>query len=273
MTHTGKFPLRPAIYGLVMIYLICDLYWCGGPLSRRINKSDPLSPVTRVAADPIVARVSAYNIHRSQLYRAVVERLRSEGKPLAGLNPAERSRVRYAALDDLIDHELLRTQAAAQASTLKVSDEEISERLTRFRARFSNNKELAAAMTSQGIGSEQDLRERLAARIQQEKFVEARIAPRVKVTQAEARQWFEQNQQRLTIPARVNARHIFIPTLERDPAAAKQPLVTALTSLTEKTATFATLARELSEDALTKDGGGELGWMTRERLPADLAEP
>lgn len=266
-------PLRFVIYGAVLAYLVCDLYFCGGPLGRHLRPTAPNSPPDSAPADPIVARVAAYNIHRSQLERGLRERLWLEGKSLATLSPAERSCNRQAALDDLIDHELLRTKAAASATELNVSDAEITGRLNRFSAGFSNQQELAAAMAAQGISGEQELRERLAARIQQEKFVESRLAPLVGVSDEEARQWFEKNQGQLVTPERLEVRHIFLPTLEQDPDAVKQTLVGVLAVLRAGSKDFATLAREISEDPLTKDHGGSLGWTTRERLPAELAAP
>jgi len=277
MPRPGKFRLRLrlGIYGGVLAYLICDLHFCGGPLSRRIRKPDPNNPqaVAMAKADGVVAWVCGHRIHRSQLDRAVRDRLWREAGTLAGMSPPQRKLVRYAALDDLIDHELLRTKVEANASDLQVGTAELDQRVRRFNQRFSNKQDLAAALASQGVGSEQDLRDRLAAHIQQEKYVESRITPLVKVTEADARKWFEQNQQSLTIPERVEARHIFLPTLGRDANEVKQKLVSALATLTAGTGDFATLARDLSEDPLTKDAGGALGWMTRERLPADLAEP
>jgi parvulin-like peptidyl-prolyl isomerase len=132
---------------------------------------------------------------------------------------------------------------------------------------------MQSAMKSQGIAREQDLRDRLAARIQQEKYVASKIAPLAKVTAAEARQWFDENRSCLTIPERVEVRHIFIPTLDRAPEAAKTKLAAALADLSAKSKDFATLVKELSEDPATKDHGGSLGWITRGRLPADFGTP
>jgi parvulin-like peptidyl-prolyl isomerase len=273
MTRLGKFSLRFGIYGVVFAYLICDLRYCRGPLSHCLRQADPQRPAAVAAAGVLVARVYGYPIHRSQLERAMHERLWREGKTLAGLSPQNRKLLRSAALEDLIDHELLRTKVGVNTSDLKVGEEELNERLRRFTERFPTRQELEAALAAQGIADEQALRERLAARIQQEKYVELRLAPRVTVTEEDARQWFEENPQVLGTPERVEARHIFLPTLEREPDAVKQTLATALVALTEGTRDFATLARELSEDPLTKDRGGALGWMTRGRLPADLAAP
>ena len=276
MTHSGKTALRFGILGGILAYVLCDLFVCDGPL-RRFIKQGKCSPTQAAAApataDPLVARVAAFAIHRSQLERALRERIWRAGKVLAGLDPQELSRMRYAALDDLIDHELLRSKASLNAAEFKVSEAEISDRVNRFNAGFASKLELAAAMDSQGIASGSDLRERLAASIQQDKYVESRIAPLIGVTDDEARQWFEQNQAELATPERIAARHIFLPTLERDPAQVKRVLVATLAVLTSGTKDFATLAREVSEDPVTQNRGGALGWMTRARLPAELAGP
>ncbi|MEO0018750.1 MAG: hypothetical protein RLZZ522_2033 [Verrucomicrobiota bacterium] len=268
MPSLGKFSLRFGICGAVLVYLICDLHFCHGPLSRSLRRMESAPPSAAA-----VARVCGTTIHRGQLDRAVAERLWSEGKTLAALSPTDRKRIRYAALDDLIDHELLRTKIKLSAFEAAVSDDEIAERLQRFRARFATQAELETALRIQGIPSEQALRDRLAARLQQEKYVEFSIAPQVKVSDVEARQWFEKNQAQLALPERIEARQVFLPTLDRDADAVRQSLVAALASLTDRTKDFGSLARELSEDPTSKDQGGTLGWLTRERLPAELAAP
>ena len=93
------------------------------------------------------------------------------------------------------------------------------------------------------------------------------------MTEEEARAWYEENQKSLAQPERAEARHIFIPTLDHPPEEAKAKLETALADLTSGTKDFATLAKEISQDPATKDHGGSLGWMTRDRLPADLSAP
>ena len=98
MPRPGKFWLRLGIYGAVVVYLICDVRFCDGPLSRRIRKPDPNSrqAVATAKAEGIVARVNGYHIHRSQLERAVQERLWLEGRTLADISPQEAKLVRYA---------------------------------------------------------------------------------------------------------------------------------------------------------------------------------
>ncbi|MEY3897968.1 MAG: hypothetical protein RLZZ214_3489, partial [Verrucomicrobiota bacterium] len=187
--------------------------------------------------------------------------------------PAELELARKTALDELIDHELLRLQVKASTPPLPVADEEVNERLRRLVGRFESKGELETAMKSQGIGTEQNLRDRLAARIRQEKLIALRIGPSVQVTDDEARKWFAENQASVSPPECIQARHLFLPTLDHPPEEAKLKLDAALAALTEKKKEFATLAKEISEDPATKDNGGELGWMTRDRLPADFGAP
>ena len=248
-------------------YLLGDTFIFNGPVRRALHSA--LTPDT----GHLAARVAGHPITRSQLDRALHARLWLEGKSVASLDPAELRFARNAALDELIDHEVLRLQAKAVRPQPAVSKEEINERLRLLAGRFESKDELVTAMKFQGIAKEPDLRDRLAAQIRQEKFLTMRIGPAIKVTNDEARKWFDENQSSLAQPERVEARHLFIPTLDHPPEEAKQKLDEALVALTDKRKDFDTLAKEVSEDPATKDTGGALGWMTRERLPADFAAP
>ena len=266
MSPLGKSALRLVIYGGVIAYLVADLFIFGGVLHRTFVGD-------RMPESAIAARVSGHLITRSQLERALNEQLWLEGKSADLLTPGEIETARKAALDELIDHELLRLQVHASDPQLPVSDQEINERLRRLVGRFESKGALETAMKAQGIASEQILRERLAARIRQEKLISQRISSAVMITDDEARKWFDENQVSIALPERIEARHIFLPTLDHPPEEAKQKLADALVALTEKKNDFATLAKEVSEDPATKASGGALGWMTRDRLPADFGAP
>lgn len=275
MATLRKMTLRLAVYAGVCAYLLGDLFVFHGPLRRRIDLADPSTPeaIAKAKAEGVVARVFNHRITRAQLERAVEERLWLQGKTPGAVPPAPMKTLRLAALDDLIDHELLRVKAKANAPQLKVSDAEVEERMRRFSGRFETRSAMEAAMKSQGIPTAADLRDRIAARIQQEKYVESKIAPLAEVTDDEARRWFDDHARDLAIPERVKARHVFIATLDTPAAKAKEKLDAALADLTAGKKDFAMLAKELSADPATKETGGELGWMTRDRLPADFAAP
>lgn len=275
MIRPGKFLLYPAACVLVLLYLASDLFIFKGPLRRMIDHAAQCGEGGAAAAKAgdVVARVFDHQITRSQLERAVRERLWLEGKTPEALSPGNRKIVRCTVLNELIDHELLRIKVKAHASELTVSDEEINERLNGFSSRFESPETMEKAMKSQGVGTLRDLRDRLTARIQQEKYVESQIGSIARVTEEEAKKWYDENQKHLAIPERVEVRHIFIATLDRPAEEAKAALDAALADLTSKKKDFATLARELSEDSANNEAGGALGWMTRDRLPADFGTP
>ncbi len=265
MSRTKK-TLRFIILTAIALFCLNEAYF-DLPVTRR------LFPRLNPGTNHLVARVAGHPITRSQLDRAVSEQLWLQGKSAGSVTPTELELARKTALDELIDHELLRLQVKASTPPLPVTDEEINERLRRLVGRFESKGELETAMKSQGVATEQNLRARLTARIQQEKLIALRIGPSIKVTDDEARRWFDENQSSISLPERIEARHIFLPTLDHPPEEAKLKLDAALAALTEKKKDFATLAKEISEDPATKDNGGALGWMARDRLPADFGAP
>ena len=269
-----KFSLRFVAYLLVLAYLGGDLFLFDGPLKRRIRANDPNSPeaIARAKANGVVARVFNHHITRRQLDYAIHERLWLEGKTLQNLTPADRKLVTYAAVGDLIDHELLRVKTKVNTTDLVVSDAEIDERIRRFASRFETKGHLQTSMKSMGIPDETSLRNRIAARIQQEKYVAMRVDPLVKVSEEEIAEFYEANRDALQFPERIRAKHIFIATLNKPSDEAKAILEKALAELNTGKKDFATLAREISEDYANKETGGDLGWMSKARLPADFGE-
>ncbi len=266
MKFCTKSILRFTIYLIVIGYLAADLFLFKGPLSRRLNASNQ-----HHSAEVIVASVYGQKITRSQLNRAIHEHLFLEGKSLADLTHAEKNLVKTTGLNELIDHELLRVKVSAQ--TTLASDQEIDARLELFAKKFGSLQELEDALKSQGFKTMKDLRNRIAARIQQEKYVAMRIGPLVAVSEEEITEFYQTHLEDMKIPGRIRARHIFISTLGTPVDEAKQRLQTALTELQNGSNTFTELALSLSADSASKNLSGDLGWMSRERLPRDFADP
>lgn len=275
MTSSGKFILRVSIYAAIIAYLLCDLFVFNGPLNRRIQASRPDSPesIAKAKANGVVAQVFNHGITRGQLDRAVRERLWLEGKGLEALTPGNLKLVRYAVLGELIDHQLMRLKVSVNTLELPVSTEEISARYQQIVARFPDVQAMKGAMLSQGISSEMELRERIAARIQQEKYVEARISELIQVGDEEIAGWYEQNKAALASPEQIEVRHIFIPAVGQSVEDARAKLESILADFNAKKKDFDTLTREISQDTATKDSGGKLGWLTCDGLPADLSVP
>lgn len=273
MSPLQKFTLRLVIYGGLIAYLLADLFLFHGPLAKQIDAGNPFSAenLTIAKSNGVVARVYTHQITRGQLDRAVNERLWLTGAE-APKTPDAQKLLRYAALNDLIDHELLRTKSMAYTTEVKVSDKELKTRLQRFQARFASEDAMLKAMRSQGIPDMMAFRERLIAHIQQEKYVALKIGPMAQVAEDEARAWYDEHREALSNPEQIQVRHIFLASLSHTDAEAQEILNKALESLQSGTKDFATIAREISEDPTSQGDGGSLGWVSRHRLPDDLAK-
>jgi len=267
--------IRIWLFSAVLLYLAGDLFLFRGPLRQRMQRGLPDSPesIATAKSQGVVARVLDFPILDSQLERTTKERLWLRGQKLGDLPPPQRRAERLAALDDLIDHQLLRIKTKQSATELPVAEAEIDDALKRLAARFESRDAMQKELAAEGIDSEKELRLRIGARLQQQKFLESRIAPRIAVTEEEARAWHESHAKELARPERIEARHVFLSTLGRDAAEARATLQKALDQLIAKTKDFPALAAELSEDARSKPNGGNLGWLTQQRLPADFAAP
>jgi parvulin-like peptidyl-prolyl isomerase len=274
MKSFTKFTLQLGIYFLVVGYICADLFLFNGPINRRIQSSHPDSPesIAKAKANGVVARVFGHQITRSQLDRAVYERLFLDGKSFDTLSPNEKKLFEYAALGDLIDHELMRVKVKVNSHKLKVTDEEIDTRLERFAKKFLTREELEKAMYAQGIGNIDALRNRIAARIQQEKYIAMRVDPLCVVSDQEVSDFYQNHREELATPARIRLRHIFIPTLHTPASEAKQTLQATLKDMQNGSNTFAQLAQSISKDPATNQTAGDLGWMSRSRLPEDFAK-
>lgn len=264
MYSTAKSFVRLAIIGMLAAYLVGDLLIFKGPLSHFIEHSSFKQP-------DVIARVGKHFITRSQLERATRENLWLAGKSFDSLSVTEQSQTREKALDELIEHSLLREEIAGEKNSIHISDDEINARLRTMLSRFTTKGEMESSMKDQGIASEGELRARVAACIQQEKWIEAKIAPMILVSEEEARAWFDQNAASMVNAERVEARHIFMAAMDHPQTEINAKLDSALGELKSQRKDFATLARELSDDPASKERGGSLGWMTKSRLPVDIA--
>ena len=265
--------VRVVVYSTVILYLVVDLFLVGGPLRTSFARKSPSSPHVIEAAKEagVAARIHYQPILLSQVDRRVDENLWRAGRSLAGLSREERILLRRAALNELIDLHLLRLKVRFSQSEAAVDDAEIEGELARFTRRFATERDYLASLKELGW-SEKELRFRIAARIQQEKYLLQMIE--IEVSEDEAREWFASNRARLAYPDRVRARHIFRSTVgmdEQETGAVEVRLHAILGDLA-KGSDFGMLARTHSEDLRSRDDNGELGWLQWERVPEDLRE-
>ncbi|MFK7909085.1 MAG: peptidylprolyl isomerase [Akkermansiaceae bacterium] len=268
-----SFVIRMVIWSALIIYMLCDFLIFSGPLkreARRIFPSDA-DKIRSAVEEGVCAKVYNEPIYIGQVDRRVQENMWRSGRDLESIGEQEMKMLRWAALDDLIVEHIMRIKVRVNREEVPVSDEAIDAQVARFEKRFSSPEELDQALTSQGIESRKELRYRVAARIQQDKYVQSKISDAIKVSDEDARDWYDNHQEELTMPERRGVRHIFLASLDHSSDEAEAILKEQLKRIQDKKASFEKIALEVSEDESNKKSGGNLGWMRRDRLPGDFA--
>jgi len=221
-------------------------------------------------AEGVVATVYNSPIYIGQVDRRVTEKLWRTGRDAAKVSKNEMKMLRWVAMNELIDESIMRIKVRVNVDQAAVSDEEVDAEVKRFEKRFQTSDELDKAMTAQGIESRKELRFRLAARLQQEKYVLQQIQPYIEVSDKEARQWYDDHKKELTMPERRRVRHVFLATLDHPSDEAKGELQGHLALILSGEKKFEDVAKSVSEDERSKNYGGDLGWMSQQRIPGDF---
>ena len=246
-------------------YVALDLCLWHGPLDKLVQSAIQPAPA-------VIAAVRGQPITADDLDHATREELFREGLDWAVLNETTQAEARKQVLGKLMDGTLVR--AARLADTPHPRDAQgVDEELRLFIKQFPLDTDYPERLPLQHL-TEAQLRDRMKAAREDQAWIDSQIAPQLDgVTEADARTWYAAHAAELTIPESFHAAHVFLAGHEKnekdnpdhttDIAALHQKLVTGQVA-------FEALARTASEDDRTKANGGDLGWFTRHRMPADF---
>jgi peptidyl-prolyl cis-trans isomerase C len=209
----------------------------------------PDSPVAKVNGSPLLRR--DFDLTVQMLFRK-----RGAGER----SHADLESVRQAALDILIDNELLYQKAKEAGIT--VTDAEAKEEAARLKAALGP-PETAAAFLKEIGATEADLVAQVRRTISVGRFVDQKVAASIAVGEKEARAWYDAHPEAMTRPETSHIRQIVVRVAPDAPpatrAAARQKVEEILKSL-RGGEDFATLARRHS-DGPEAERGGDVGWV------------
>jgi len=260
-----------AIWPLLLGYLALDFWVFKGPLKQETQRLSSGGTKKEMMDDrKIIAFVFKKPIYLSQVDFAVEQQFHLMGKTSADTSPDVRRIWRQRMMNILIDEGILRLKVKANASRFPVPEEEIEKDFLQFKKRFTNEDDYKNALAALHISGDREMKLRLKAVLQQERYLQEIIKEAVHVSDEEAKQWYNNYPDELIMPERVHIRHIFIALLDH-PNDGAQRAQTILDSLNKGTSSFAQLASEYSDDLRSKEQGGDLGWMRASRVEPDFA--
>jgi peptidyl-prolyl cis-trans isomerase C len=257
--------IKRMIESSVLLLLAASLpAWGAAPDSAAsTNGAAPSKPAAKAAnpfGDEAVAKGKGVLVTRGQLDEEVI-RLKAQA---AGRNqsipPEHMAQVDRQVLEQLIQLQLLQAKATAAD---KIEGKTVAEkRLEEAKTRLGSDEALNRQLKLMGSTKEEVL-DKWAESATAETVLKREL--KVKVTDEDAKKFYDDNPARFEEPEMVRASHILLTTtdpktnaeLTADQKAAKRKEMEGLLKRARAGEDFAKLAKEYSEDPGSKDKGGE----------------
>lgn len=226
------------------------------------------SPEAAKPVDPnqlpaVVARCNGEEIKKEDLVRNA-QQLHQRVAQQQGSAPPLDAGFYKTILDGMIGQRLLLAEAKSLGIT--ITDADVEQQLQMFKRQFPS-QEVYEQQLAKNNTSEAELRQQMRGNEDAvvDKLIQTRILPSVKVSEADARTFYDQNLDRMKSPPRVHLRHILIKTEPNAPAADRQKArqkAEDLLAQVKNGGDFAALATANSDDPGSKPRGGDLSWIT-----------
>ena len=217
-------------------------------------------PIDPEKLPAVVARCNGEEIKKEELVNRAQE-MRVQLARSQGVRVSLNTAFFHEILDGIIAHRLLLNEAKSLGIT--ITDAEADQMLAGFKAQFPSQEVFQKQLEANKM-TEAQLRQRMQTDGDSKvnKLITTRIAANVQVSEADARAFYNQNQQKMKTPPQVHARHILIaadPQVPADRQKAKQKAEDLLKQL-KNGGDFAQLAAQNSDDPGSKTQGGDLFW-------------
>jgi peptidyl-prolyl cis-trans isomerase C len=178
---------------------------------------------------------------------------------------AEMASLRESVLEKMIKLEIL-SQESKKAG-VSVSNTDIDNELKGYKKGFADDKAFAKALGEAGI-TEASLRKQVGKNLTIQKFIDTKFKGKAQVTEQEAKDFYNNNQDKFAQPEMAHARHILITAKETEPKADKDRKRAKLVEIKKKLkdgGDFAELAKQFS-DCPSKERGGDLGFFPKGQM-------
>jgi peptidyl-prolyl cis-trans isomerase C len=220
-------------------------------------------PAASVKPDTPLARVNGKAITKGefeQAYRGFMKGAHQQG---AKQPPPE---FRSQFLQQLVNQEVVYQEAAKKPP--KDLAGKVDEEFKRLKAGFPSPQAFQEALKADGL-TEKALRELVLRQATIRAYVEREIVPKITVTDAEGRKFYDQNKEKMKMPEQVRASHVLLAVPPEAKAEDKKKALAKATEIQKKAAKgedFAKLAAANSQDPGSAKNGGDLGYFSGNQM-------
>lgn len=217
-----------------------------------------------------VAVVEGITINKTALEEALDAALAQAGKKPADISVEEKKQAYRSILDELILDKLVLKRAEKET----VTDAEFEENFKKIRAQFPSEEQMNAEIAQSGQTLDK-LKENIRTSLKQQKWVEAQIAGKTDVADADAQKFYDGNPESFKMPEMVRASHILIAVPEGakpEEVTDKEKKAREIDARVKKGEAFDKVAGEVSDDPGSKAAGGDLNFFSRDRMVPEFAD-
>ena len=239
---------------LVLVALGATVVFATSVWSKPEKKTEEVAVL--VNGEPIVAAAVQGEIN------GILGRFQAQGSTPS---ETEMASLRESVLDKMIKLELLGQES--KKAGIAVSATDIDTELKGYKKGFADDKAFAKALGEAGI-TETELRKQIGKNLAIQKFIDTKFKGKVQITEQEAKDFYNSNQDKFAQPEMVHARHILINAKETEAKADKDRKRAKLVQIQKQLkggANFADLAKQFS-DCPSKERGGDLGFFPRGQM-------
>lgn len=216
-------------------------------------------------ADRSVVSVNNVSITEREVQAAAAQKV-----PAFHKNISEKTakKIQDEALESLIDNELIYQAAQKQAA---IRDAEVQDAFENTRKGFKTGEDFAGALKKAGL-SESDLRANIKRQMMIKKMLEIAVLQPSQVSEAEAREHYDNNRGKYNEPVKMKLREIFfeVPSnASADERAEKKKKAEMVMEKLRAGGDFGLLAWEYSEDKF-KYKSGEIGFVHEGMLTPEI---
>jgi parvulin-like peptidyl-prolyl isomerase len=227
-----------------------------------------------IVVERVVAVVNDTVILESELYQRAAPEL---GELERDRDPREKQKqfkaILRRTLDEMVNDELM-IQAAAEAE-LSVSDEEVDKAMADVKkSNKMTDAQFTEALAAQGYTLAAYKRD-VKKQILRMRAINIMVRPRVSVTDADVKERYAKMTARSGATTDLHVAHILISVPDKATPEEQEAARRRAGELVERARggeDFAKLALGSSEDASSKEKGGDLGWFKRGELPTEWEE-
>lgn len=264
----ARFSASSVLHALVVAvacWVLADAWIYHGTWHQRLEES-------RRPCD-VVARVGSCDISAVQIQVALREYLWRHQLEWVHLTEEQRQECRVAAVEVLVNFQKVRwsrlqTQSFAEHQETR---ESVKKEKAVLQRQFESVPEFHQRLAAAGE-TEKELMAKMNEAQLDEAWLAQASAKVVDKARSKAEAWYAENREMMRIPLRHHAAHLFLSHEGRTATENEQKIRRLYAALLAGKESFAQLATLHSDDARSKVRGGDLGWISRGRLPEDLMQ-